>query len=65
MLAMGHLARGEIFENMLKLMSFCVYFERIVNTNNDYFHIEIMISVAHTPYGVWRHVPIRKFETML
>ena len=28
---MGYLATGEIFENMLQLKSFCLYFERIMN----------------------------------
>ena len=28
-------------------MRFSANFERILNTNNGYFHIEIMISAAH------------------
>ena len=28
-------------------MRFSVYFEKILNTNNGYFQIEIMISAAH------------------
>ena len=42
MLAMGYLAPGEIFENMLQLKRFGLYFERILNSkwllsyrNND------------------------------
>ena len=42
-----YLAPGKMFENMLELMRFSVYFERILKTNNGYFHIEIMISAAH------------------
>ena len=38
-----------MFENMLELMRFSVYFERILKTNNGYFHIEIMISVQGRP----------------
>ena len=36
-----------MFDNMLQLMRFGVYFEGILNTNNGYFHIKIMISAAH------------------
>ena len=40
---MGYLAPSEIFENMLQLKRFGLYFERILNLANGYFHIEIMI----------------------
>ena len=42
---MGYLSSGEMLEKMLQLMSFSVYFERILNSNNGYFHIEIKISI--------------------
>ena len=45
--ATGYLVAGEIFNNMLQLMRFSVYFEGILNTNNGYFHIKIMISAEH------------------
>ena len=41
------LAPGEMFDNMLQLMHFSVYFEGILNTNNGYFHIKIIISAVH------------------
>ena len=44
---MEYLAPGEMFENMLQFMGFNVYFERILNTNNEYFYLEILISAAH------------------
>ena len=44
---MEYLAPGNLFENMLQFMRFSVYFERILNTHNGYFHIEIIISAAH------------------
>ena len=50
---MGYLAPGEMFDNMLQLIRFSVYFEGILNTNNGYFHIKIMISVAHMLGGSW------------
>ena len=31
--AMGYLVHGEMFENVLQLMCFIVYFERVLNTN--------------------------------
>ena len=37
------IALGEMCDNMLQLMRFSVYFEGILNTNNGYFHIKIMI----------------------
>ena len=44
------------FDNMLKLMDFSVYFKGILNTDNGYFHIKIMISAAHM-LGDRGHVP--------
>ena len=35
-LVLGYLAGGKIFENMLQLMRFSVYFERLLNWNNGY-----------------------------
>ena len=43
---MGHLAPGEIFEYMLQLKRFGLYFEGILNRKWLYFHIEIMISAT-------------------
>ena len=40
---MGYLRTGEIFENMLQLKRFSLYFEVIMNIENGYCHIEIMI----------------------
>ena len=39
---MGYLAPCEMFDNMLQLMRFSVYFEGILNKNNGYFHIKIV-----------------------
>ena len=58
---MGYLAPGKIFENMLQLTSFSVYLEGILNKNNGYCHIEIIISAAHMLRAVQGHVPTRKF----
>ena len=33
----------QMFDNMLQLMCFSVYFKGILNTDNGYFHIKIMI----------------------
>ena len=46
---MGYLPPGEMFDSMLQLMRFNVYFEGILN--NGYFHIQIMISAAHMLRG--------------
>ena len=46
MLAIGYLATGEIFENMLQLKRLGLYFEGIMNKKWLYFHIEIMISAT-------------------
>ena len=35
----GTIAFGEMFDNMLQLMRFSVYFKGILNTDNGYFHI--------------------------
>ena len=42
-----------MLDNMLQLMHFSVYFEGILNTNNGYFHIKIIISAAHMLGGSW------------
>ena len=55
---MGYLAPGEMFDNMLQLIRFSVYFEGILNTNNGYFHIKIMI-ISGTQ-GARGHVPSEK-----
>ena len=49
-LAMGYLATGEIFENMLQLKRFGLYFEGIMN-RKCYFHIEIMKSATEMLRG--------------
>ena len=50
---MGYLAPGEMFDNLLLLIRFSVSFEGILNTNNGYFYIKIMISAAHMLRGSW------------
>ena len=48
--------------DMLQLMRFSVYFKGILNTDNDYFHIKILISAAHMLGGSWAyHVPSENF----
>ena len=47
------IASGEMFDNMLQLMRFSVYFKGILNTDNGYFHIKIMISAGHMLGGSW------------
>ena len=42
---MEYLATGKIFENMLQLKRFGLYFEEIMNKYGC-FHIEIMISAT-------------------
>ena len=42
-----------MFDNMLQLIRFSVYFKGILNTDNGYFHIKVMISAAHMPGGSW------------
>ena len=42
-----------MFDNMLQLMDFSVYFKGILNTDNGYFHIKILISAAHMLGGSW------------
>ena len=44
----GTIAPGEMFDNMLQLIRFSVYFEGILNTNNGYYHAKIIISARHT-----------------
>ena len=53
---MGYLATGEIFENMLKLKRFGLYFEGIMNRkwplsyrNNDISYRDAMGSGAYAP----------------
>ena len=36
-----------MFDNMLQLIRLSVYFKGILNTDNDNFHIKLMISAAH------------------
>ena len=50
---MGYVAPGEMFDNMLQLMRFSVYFEGILLANHGYFHIKIMISAAPMLGGLW------------
>ena len=50
---MGYLAPGEMFDNMLQLIRFSVYFEGILYTSNGYVDIKIMISAAHMLGGSW------------
>ena len=47
------IAPGHMFDNMLQLMDFSVYFKGILNTDNGYFHIKNMISAAHMLGGSW------------
>ena len=49
-----------MFDNMLQLMRFSVYFKGILNTDNGYFHIKIMISAGHMLGGSWAS-SFRKF----
>ena len=48
-----------MFDNMLQLMRFSVYFKGILNTDNGYFHIKIMISAGHMLVGMF---PWKIFE---
>ena len=48
---MGYLAPGEIFENMLLLKHFGLYFEGILNRKWLYFHNEIMIIATEMLWG--------------
>ena len=43
---MGYLATGEMFENMLQLKRFGLYFEGIINRKWLLSYIEIMISAT-------------------
>ena len=54
------IASGKMVDNMLQLMSFSVYFKGILNTDNGYFHIKIMISAGHMLGGSWA-CSLRKF----
>ena len=62
--AMEYLAPGEMFENMLQLMRFSVYFEGVLNTNNGYFHIKTIISAAHMLEGLWARSLQKNWEKM-
>ena len=54
------IASGEMFDNMLQLMRFSVYFKGILYTDNGYFHIKIIISAGHMLGGSWA-CSLRKF----
>ena len=58
---MGYIGPGEIFENMLQLTRISVYLEGILNINNGYFHIQIMISAARMLKAVRGNVLLRIF----
>ena len=49
-----------MFDNMLQFMRFSVYVKGILNTDNGYFHIKILISAAHMLGGSWA-CSLRKF----
>ena len=51
-----------MFDNMLQLMRFSVYFKGILNTDIGYFHIKIMISAAHMLGGSWACSLRKKFR---
>ena len=62
---MGYFAHCEKFDNILQLMHLFCIFERVLNTNNGYFPIEIMISAAHMLVGLCMGTfPLRKFGKM-
>ena len=42
-----------MFDDMLQFMRFSVYFKGILNADNGYFHIKILISAAHMLGGSW------------
>ena len=50
-----------MFDNMLQLMRFSVYFKGILNTKIGYFHIKIIISAAHMLGGLWA-CSLEKFD---
>ena len=56
---MGYLASGEIFENMILMKHFGLYFEGIL-IETGYFHKEIMISATEMLWGSGTCSP-RKF----
>ena len=58
-LAMRYLVSGEIFENILELKHFGLYFEDL-RIENGCFHIEIMISATEMLGGLGACSP-RKF----
>ena len=53
-----------MFDNMLQLIRFSVYFKRILNTDNGYFHIKLMISAAHMLGGSWAWLLKNFFKKM-
>ena len=55
---MGYLAPGKMFENILQLKRFGLYYERILNSK--WLHIEIMISATEMIGGSEACFP-RKF----
>ena len=59
---MGYLiiASGKMVDNMLQLMRFSVYFKGILNTDDGYFHIKLMISAGLMLGGSWA-CSLRKF----
>ena len=59
---MGYLVPVEMFDNMLQLMRFSVYFQGVLNANNGYFHIKIMIFHMHTCDGARGNVPSKKIK---
>ena len=50
---MGYLAPCEMFDIMLQLMRFSVYFEGSLNINNGYFHIKNNDISAHMLGNSW------------
>ena len=57
----GQILSCKIFKNMLQLTGFIVYLEGILNKNNDYFQIDIMIRAAHMLGAVRKYVPSNFF----
>ena len=55
---MGHLAPGEMFENMLQLKRFGLYFEGILNRKWLFSNRNSDISYR----DVWGHAPRENFE---
>ena len=51
-----------MFDTMLQLMRFSAYFKGILNTDNGYFHIKILISAVHMLEGSWACSLRKNFE---